>query len=242
MKLVRAFLVVLSAALVLAKSVTAHAGCTDNSFFPLAVGTTRTYQAPNGTQNTLVVLTVDNTTGVVTERGTLSTSSIPATVTITCVPNQGILFDLAQAVSGPISATITSPSGVTIPLPDQFKLYGSSGTGVGQWTHAFSTVTKNGSVAITMNTTETHTVVAVPPTETATVPGYSTPRGAFKIQVVAVSTFGGVTGLPNGMHFPPVPSTTKTIFEWIVEKVGLVKYGPANGPFTQLVSCGTTCP
>lgn len=151
------------------------------------------------------------------------------------------MFDLAQAVSGPISATITSSSGVTIPLPDQFKLYGSVGSGVGQWTHSFSIVTRNGSIAITMNTTETHTVVAVPPTETALVPGYSTPRGAFKVHVVAVSSFGGVSGLPAGMHFPTVPTTTKTIDEWIVQNVGLVKYG-SNGQFTQLVSCGTTCP
>jgi hypothetical protein len=162
---------------------------------------------------------------------------------MTCVPNQGILFDLAQAVSGPISATISSASGVTIPLPSQFKLHGTAGPGVGQWTHAFTTVTKNGPVSITMNTTETHTVVAVPPTETTSVPGYSTPRGAFKIEVVSVSTFGGIAGLPGGVQIPNIPSTTKTIYEWIVERVGLVKYGPAPGPFTQLVSCGTSiCP
>jgi hypothetical protein len=192
------------------------------------------------TQSTVVVQSVNQTTGVVTALGTLSTSSIPATVTMTCVGN-GILFDLDRAVSGPISATISSASGVTIPLPSQFKLHSAAGPGVGQWTHAYTIVTKNGPVSITMNTTETHTVVADPTTETASVPGYSTPRGAFKIEVVSVSTFGGITGLA-GAQIPHIPSTTKTIYEWIVEKVGLVKYGPANGPFTQLVSCGTTCP
>ena len=56
-----------------------------------------------------------------------------------------------------------------------------------------------------------------------------------------VSSFGGATGLPAGAHLPGIPNTTKIIYEWIVERVGLVKYG-APPTFTELVSCGGTCP
>jgi hypothetical protein len=242
MKLVRQVIVLLAVMVVLAKPVTAHAGCTDNSFFPLAAGTTRTYQAPSGQTNQLVVQGV-SAGGVVTAIGTVSGIATPATVTITCITTgppgtQGIQFDMSRAVSGTgASATITSQSGPTIPLPDQFKLYGSAGSGVGQWTHSFDVVTQNGPIAITMHTTEVHTVVGVPPTETVRVPGYATPRGAFKIQVLTTSTFGGITGLPANAPVPHIPPSSSTIFEWIVEHVGLVQYGRAGGPYTVLTSC-----
>jgi hypothetical protein len=241
MKFIRALLLVLPAVLVLAKPGTAQAGCTDNSFYPLSVGTTRTYQSPTGKQNRMTVVSVAGST-VTTQNTDLSNPSAPiGTAVITCVPG-GILFDLAQAVSGPISAKITSASsGITIPYPDQFKVFSAGGSGVGRWTHSFTIQVQNGPVTMSMDTTETHTVVQKD--DPVSVPAHLSGWRAFKIEVVATTTLGSITGVPSGVHFPPIPPSTSTIYEWIVEKVGLVQYGPASGPFTKLINCGTTpCP
>ena len=201
MRLVPALVSAIPAALVLAQPVTGRAACTDNSFFPLQVGTTRTYESQKTHQRSaLTVTTVDQTNSLVTAQG-----------------------------------TITSPGGVTIPLPDQFTMGG-------HWTHSFKVVTQNGPIGTTMDTTETHTVVAV--NDLVHVPAApASGWHAFKIQVVSTSTFAGMTGLPPSVHMPTIPPGTSTTFEWIVRNVGLVQSGSASGQFNQLVDCGTSaCP
>jgi hypothetical protein len=247
MRLARILL--LAPALLIARPATLHAQCTDNSFFPLSVGTARAYKTASGVTSYTKVTSVSGS--VVTADARVSTTSVPGSATFTCVGHR-ILFNLANATgttpAGPASVNVTSTAGDagwTIPLPDEFKVFGTAGAGVGQWHHSFNVVTQNGPIGFTQVINETHTVVASPSNPgsynvSVSVPAQLSGWTAYVIKVDSTTTFGAITGLPAGARAPALPTTPSaptTIYEWIVKGVGLVQYGPLNGPWTQLTGC-----
>jgi hypothetical protein len=222
----------------LARPAAAQTNCSNNSYFPLSASpaTTRTYKSPTGTMRTLQVTAVAPPKVTMTVTDPSNATAPIATAMVTCLAS-GLQFDFAQAISGTASVKVTSSYGATIPMPDTFKVWGTLGAGITTWMHGITIQATNGPVTVTMSTTETKTIVAKGP---ISVPAHTSGWTAFKVQVDAVTTVTGYTGLPNGVTIPIPAPTKSTTYEWVVENVGIVQHGPSTGPYTQLWNCTAT--